>query len=53
MDDDDVPPCTDCGEASDYVEPDSGLCDLCTAIQRALEDTVALEKLRAEIEPRH
>lgn len=46
-------PCSDCGKQADYVDPDSGLCDLCSAIRRAMEDTAALDEVRAGIEPRH
>lgn len=43
-------PCKECGKAEIYVDPDSGLCDVCAAVQRALDDTVTLDELRAEIE---
>lgn len=42
--------CADCGTDADYVDPDSGLCDLCAAVQRAMEDTVALDEFRAAME---
>ena len=30
-------PCSDCGGEEDYVDPDSGLCDLCAAVSAALD----------------
>lgn len=34
--------CADCGEDHAYVDPDNGLCDICTAILRAMERTAAV-----------
>lgn len=45
--------CKECGEAEDYVCPDTHLCDICLATARALKDTVTIDQCRADLESNH